>query len=179
MTRRPSPTNTLHHQRCDMQEYTDQERLKGLVSKYSEFISFPIYLQTTAEKEVPVEEEEEPAAAAEDKDSKAADDDDDDDDGDVVDDTDEDAKPKTEKRNVTEWSHLNDNKPIWLRPASDISEDDYNSFYHSISKGKEDPLRHIHFRGEGDVEFKALLFVPKKAPWDYYDQLQVWGCYFW
>ncbi|KAF6264589.1 Hsp90 protein-domain-containing protein [Scenedesmus sp. NREL 46B-D3] len=131
------------------EEYADEARLKQLVTKYSEFINFPIYLQTTTEKDVPVEEEEE-AAAEEEKN----------DEGDVVDEEEEEEeekKPKTVKQNVTEWDHLNDNKAIWLRKASDISEEEYSKFYKAVSKA------------EGDVEFKALLFIPKRAPWDFYD----------
>lgn len=171
------------------EEYADQDRLKSMVSRYSEFIDFPIYLQTTTEKDVPVEEEETDEAAKKDDDTKedeeekkedeSSDDDedaDDDDDGEVIDDEDDDKaddkKVKTVKQNVTEWSHLNDNKAIWLRKASDISDEEYNKFYKAVSKDWEDSLSRVHFKAEGDVEFKALLFIPQRAPYDFYDNIQ-------
>lgn len=170
------------------EEYADQDRLKSMVSRYSEFIDFPIYLQTTTEKDVPVEEEEEEAeAAAEEKkegegdkkeEEDEEDDEEEDEDGEVIDDEDdkaegsEDKKVETVKQNVTEWSHLNDNKAIWLRKASDISDEEYNKFYKAVSKDWEDALSRVHFKAEGDVEFKALLFVPQRAPWDFYDNIQ-------
>eukprot|EP00879_Flechtneria_rotunda_P019160 GHRR01020115.1.p1 GENE.GHRR01020115.1~~GHRR01020115.1.p1 ORF type:complete len:360 (+),score=145.88 GHRR01020115.1:309-1388(+) len=101
----------------------------------------------------------------------------DEEDDDVVDEDEEEQekeeeKPKTVKQNVTEWEHLNDNKAIWLRKAKDVSTEEYNKFYKAISKDWDDSLTHIHFKAEGDVEFKALLFIPKHAPWDFYDNIQ-------
>ncbi|WIA23790.1 hypothetical protein OEZ85_013471 [Tetradesmus obliquus] len=168
------------------EEYADEARLKALVTKYSEFINFPIYLQATTEKEVPVEEEaadeksEKESEEAEKESEKEEDeesekDEKEDDEGDVVDEEDEEEeekKPKTVKQNVTEWEHLNDNKAIWLRKAKDISEEEYNKFYKAVSKDYDDALNRIHFKAEGDVEFKALLFIPKRAPWDFYDNIQ-------
>eukprot|EP00879_Flechtneria_rotunda_P006822 GHRR01007166.1.p1 GENE.GHRR01007166.1~~GHRR01007166.1.p1 ORF type:complete len:676 (+),score=237.26 GHRR01007166.1:233-2260(+) len=173
------------HLKEDAEEYVDEARLKSLISKYSEFINFAIYLQTTNEKDVPVEGEGEEAAADADKiDTEDADKDDkqdakseDEEDDDVVDEDEEEQekeeeKPKTVKQNVTEWEHLNDNKAIWLRKAKDVSTEEYNKFYKAISKDWDDSLTHIHFKAEGDVEFKALLFIPKHAPWDFYDNIQ-------
>lgn len=175
------------------EEYADQDRLKALVSRYSEFIDFPIYLQTTTEKDVPVEEEEEETDEgsnkddeadkkedekkdSEKKDDEADDDEDDDEDGEVIDDEDDDKgddkKVKTVKQNVTEWNHLNDNKAIWLRKASEITDDEYSKFYKAVSKDYDDALSRVHFKAEGDVEFKALLFIPQRAPWDFYDNIQ-------
>nr|QBB20008.1 heat shock protein hsp90B [Ettlia sp. YC001] len=170
------------HLKEGSEEYADEARLKSLVHQYSEFINFPIYLQSTKEKEVPVEEDEEAEPAknetteeadkTEDEDKK-----DEEDEGDVVDEdeeesTDEEKKPKTVKQNVTEWEHLNDNKAIWLRKPKDISDEEYNKFYKAVSKDYDDALTNIHFKAEGDVEFKALMFIPKRAPWDFYDNIQ-------
>ncbi|KAF8060354.1 HSP90B1 [Scenedesmus sp. PABB004] len=171
------------HLKEDAEEYADEARLKGLVSKYSEFINFPIYLQTTTEKDVPVEDDEE-AAPGDDKEGEAGDkeeegdddkkDEEEEDEGDVVDEEEEEEedKPKTVRQNVTEWEHLNDNKAIWLRKAADVGEEEYTKFYKAISKDWDAPLSRIHFRAEGDVEFKALLYVPKHAPHDFYDTIQ-------
>jgi heat shock protein beta len=144
-------------------EYADQGKLKELVAKYSEFINFPIYLHTEkeVEKEVPIDEEEgeEPTAAGDD--SAEGDDDDD-----VADeDEDAEAKPTTRKvkETVREWELLNDNKALWLRPAGEVDDEEYTKFYKALSKDYEAPLTYTHFKAEGDVEFKSILFVPAHA----------------
>ncbi len=148
------------HLKEEAQEYADQNKLKELVNKYSEFINFPIYLHTEkeVEKEVPVEEEAEEEATPEDV---AADGEDD-----VADEEEEEEdKPTTRKvkETVREWELLNDNKAIWLRPAAEVTEEEYTKFYKALSKDFEAPLAYTHFKAEGDVEFKAILFVPARA----------------
>eukprot|EP00878_Enallax_costatus_P000207 GHUV01000266.1.p1 GENE.GHUV01000266.1~~GHUV01000266.1.p1 ORF type:complete len:827 (+),score=175.61 GHUV01000266.1:179-2659(+) len=166
------------HLKEGSEEYADETRLKSLVHQYSEFINFPIYLQATKEKDVPVEEDEEAEPAKDDEketeDAGKEDDKKDDEEGDVVDEDEEEEEktPKTVKQNVTEWEHLNDNKAIWLRKPKDITADEYTNFYKAVSKDYEEPLSNIHFKAEGDVEFKSLMFIPKRAPWDFYDSIQ-------
>ena len=63
---------------------------------------------------------------------------------------------------------MNDNKPIWLRNSKEVDEADYTAFYKSFSKDSEDPLAHVHFSAEGEVTFRSILFVPKAAPHDLY-----------
>ena len=63
---------------------------------------------------------------------------------------------------------MNDNKPIWLRSPKEVEDSDYNQFYKSFSKDSDDPLAHVHFTAEGEVTFKSILFVPKTAPFDLY-----------
>jgi len=77
-------------------------------------------------------------------------------------------KPKTKKEQKTEWfwELLNDTKPIWLRPAKEVKQDEYDNFYKSITKDSGKPLVQIHFNAEGEVEFKAILFIPEEAPAD-------------
>lgn len=58
---------------------------------------------------------------------------------------------------------MNDNKAIWLRDKAEIEDEEYNKFYKALTKDTEEPLEHIHFKAEGEVEFRALLFTPKKA----------------
>ncbi|XP_020203652.1 endoplasmin homolog [Cajanus cajan] len=88
-------------------------------------------------------------------------------------DEDEEKKPKTKtvKETTYEWELLNDVKAIWLRNPKEVTEEEYTKFYHSLAKdfSDEKPLSWSHFTAEGDVEFKAVLFVPPKAPQDLYE----------
>merc|ERR1712146_4473 len=85
-----------------------------------------------------------------------------------VKDGDETDKPKTKKVNeeVVEWTQVNSETAIWTRSARDVEEDEYNRFYKTISKDTENPLTKMHFSAEGEIEFKSILFVPGKAPYD-------------
>merc|ERR1712093_876968 len=161
------------HLKDDCKEFTEPDKIKDLVKKYSEFISFPIYLKETktVEKEVPVEEEEK---KEEKKDEKKDDDKKDDkkedkkeDDKLDIKDGDE-AKKKTKKvsEEVVEWNQVNSEKAIWTRSPRDVEDDDYNRFYKTISKDSENPLTKMHFAAEGEIEFRSILFVPPKAPYD-------------
>merc|ERR1711939_394303 len=140
-------TELTLHLKDDCKEFTEPDKIKDLVKKYSEFISFPIYLRETktVEKEVPVEEEDK-------LDIK---------DGDE-------AKKKTKKvsEEVVEWNQVNSEKAIWTRSPRDVEDDDYNRFYKTISKDSEGPLTKMHFAAEGEIEFRSILFVPPKAPYD-------------
>merc|ERR1711871_1468221 len=79
-----------------------------------------------------------------------------------------DDKPKTkpEQRTTWEWERVNTQSPVWTRDKKDVSDEDYSSFYKSISKDYDDPLSWIHFKAEGEIEFKSILFIPKKSPND-------------
>ncbi|SJK86700.1 F-type H+-transporting ATPase oligomycin sensitivity conferral [Babesia microti strain RI] len=70
---------------------------------------------------------------------------------------------------TNKWHHLNDKQPLWLRPPKEVTDDEYKNFYKAISGDSQDPLTTIHFRGEGDVEFKALLFIPGRPPSEFLD----------
>merc|ERR1711943_60432 len=117
----------------------------------------------TVVKEVPVEEEpkEEAKEGEEKKDEEKKDELE-------VKDGDETAKPKTKKVNeeVVEWTQVNSETAIWTRSPRDVEEDEYNRFYSTISKDTEKPLTKMHFSAEGEIEFKSILLVPKKAPYD-------------
>merc|ERR1719240_1726243 len=154
------------HLKDDCKEFTETDKIKDLVKKYSEFISFPIYLKETktVEKEVPVEEEEKKEEEKKEGDDKKEEKKDELE----VKDGDETKKPKTKKVNeeVVEWTQVNSETAIWTRSPRDVEEDEYNRFYSTISKDTEKPLTKMHFSAEGEIEFKSILFVPKKAPYD-------------
>merc|ERR1711916_107312 len=87
----------------------------------------------------------------------------------IEDDEDDKPKTKTVTKTVWDWVLLNDSKAIWLRSSSEIEPEEYSNFYKALSKDKSDPLTYSHFKAEGDVEFKAILFIPESAPPDMYD----------
>ncbi|CAI5471745.1 unnamed protein product [Closterium sp. Yama58-4] len=176
------------HLKDEASEYLSEDKLKELVKKYSQFINFPIYMWGSREvdEEVPVEEEEvekeddkEEEKDDKDKDDTETDEEEDKDSEDVSEDEekeeeeDKEKKPKTrvEKRTKWEWELLNSVKAIWLRNPKDVTDNEYREFYKSLAKdyGTDKPLSWTHFSAEGDVEFKAVLFIPPRAPYDMYD----------
>merc|ERR1712113_971014 len=78
----------------------------------------------------------------------------------------EEKKKAPKKKTVYEWEQVNTQKAIWLRSKDDVTEEEYHEFYKSISKDYLDPLAYTHFNAEGEIEFKSILFLPKKAPFD-------------
>lgn len=78
-------------------------------------------------------------------------------------------KMKTIKEKVWEWILVNEAKAIWLRNKEEIEEEEYNKFYKALTKDFDDPLNFIHFKAEGEVEFRSILFVPKRAPYDLFE----------
>uniref|UniRef100_A0A7N0R850 Endoplasmin homolog n=1 Tax=Kalanchoe fedtschenkoi TaxID=63787 RepID=A0A7N0R850_KALFE len=156
------------HLRDEAGEYLEESKLKELVKKYSEFINFPIYIWASkeVETEVPVDEDESSDDATDKEESE-------DEDAEKDEDAEAEEKEKTKKvkETVYEWELLNDVKAIWLRSPKEVTEEEYTKFYHTLAKdfGEDKPLAWSHFSAEGDVEFKALLFVPPKAPHDLYE----------
>merc|ERR1711998_465539 len=153
-------TRIVLHLKEDMQEYLEERRLKDLVKKHSEFIGFPIKLQVEKEEEKEVSDDEEEEEGDEDKPK--------------VEDVDEDAEKKEKKtkkvKHVTKsWSHLNEQKPLWMRTPEDVTNDEYTAFYKSLSNDWEEHLAVKHFSVEGQLEFRALLFIPKRAPFDMFE----------
>merc|ERR1712070_205862 len=87
-----------------------------------------------------------------------------------VEEEDEPDEPKTKKvkKTVNDWELINDAKALWTRNPSDITDEEYKSFYQSLTKDFGEPLTHTHFSAEGEVEFKSILYIPKEAPYDLY-----------
>jgi heat shock protein beta len=153
----------------DCLEFLEEERLKGLIKRYSEFINFPIYLYTTKEEEeeVPVEEGDDDSEEDEEEEDEEESDDEEIED---AEDEEEDDKPKTKKvkKTVNDWELINDAKALWTRNPSDITDEEYKTFYQALTKDFGEPLTHTHFSAEGEVEFKSILYIPKEAPYDLY-----------
>jgi molecular chaperone HtpG len=148
----------------DQLEFLEEKRLKEIIKKHSQFIQYPISLWVTKEEEKVVSDDEDDADKDADKNDKEAK---------VEDATDDDAKEKKTKKvkEVTsEWELLNKQKPIWTRNPAEITKEEYGAFYKSLTNDWEDQLATKHFNVEGQLEFTALLFVPKRAPFDMFEQ---------
>lgn len=150
----------------EAQDFLEEDTVKNLIKKYSQFINFPIYLWTskTVDEEIPIEDEETKEAKPEKTDEDEVVEDGDEDA--KVEDEEEEKKPKTKKvsKTVWDWEVMNSNKPIWTRKPAEVSEQEYTEFYKSLTKDTTEPLIQTHFIAEGEVTFKSLLFVPKAQP---------------
>ncbi len=121
-------------------EYLEEYEIRSLIRKYSDYIRYPIRMEVT--KSRPVEEPKDENAEGEDK------------------------APKYES--YTEMETLNSMVPIWQRDKKDVTEEEYETFYRDKFFDYNKPLRTIHYNVEGNVSFKALLYIPGKAPYDFY-----------
>merc|ERR1712141_94432 len=144
-------TKIILYMKDDQVDFLDEKKVQDIIKKHSQFIGYPISLQMekTRDKEV---------------------DDDDDDDAEAGDEK-EDKKPKKKKIKETykEMEQLNKTKPLWTRNPDDISSEEYGEFYKSLTNDWEEHLAVKHFSVEGQLEFRAILFVPKRAPFDLFE----------
>jgi len=149
-------THIIMYVKEDQAEYLEEKRLKEIVKKHSQFIGYPIMLHVEKEKEEELDIEEE-----EKEDKKEGE----------VEETEEKTKEKKKiKVKSIEKEELNKVKPLWTRNPDDIKEDEYTAFYKGLTNDWEAQMAVKHFSVEGQLEFRALLFVPGKAPMDLFEQ---------
>jgi len=138
-----SGTKIMLHLKEEAQEYLDSGKLSDLLKKYSEFITFPIELWNEKVQYDQVVDESAPPPAEGEK-----------------------PKMKSVPRSVYEWEVMNKMKPIWLRNPDVVNASEYSEFYKTTFKAFDEPLTTTHFKVEGQIEFRALVFIPSTMPFE-------------
>jgi molecular chaperone HtpG len=158
-------TKITLHLKDEFTTYLEESQLRNLLKKHSEFINYPISLQIQKTEEREIEDAD--ADANEKKPDESGEP--------VIEEVDEDDTHKTKKtKKVSEvvysWDVTNKHKPIWTRSPDEVSIEEHNAFYKSISNDWDDPILHKHFAVEGQLEFKSVIYVPKRSPNDMFNQ---------
>jgi len=144
----------------DMLQYLEESTIVNLVKKHNQFIDFPIYVESEKTREVEVEPEvKDEVEEVEEEEGKVTD----------VEEKKKEETPTTKTETYTEFEQINKDKPIWTRTAKDVSEEEYSQFYKTLTGDYDSHLDVSHFSVEGQVEYKGLIYVPKRAPQDLFD----------
>ena len=143
----------------DCQHYLDESKCKEIINTHSQYILYPIHLWTTRteSKEVPIDDTTQEVDNEEGKIEE-------------VDNEEDKPKTKTIQEEIQEYVQVNTQLPIWVKKSEDVTHEEYSTFYKSLTNDWDEPLTNIHFVAEGQIEFKSLLYIPKRAPFDMFKQ---------
>nr|KAF7408945.1 hypothetical protein H0235_013797 [Vespula pensylvanica] len=160
------------HMKDEALDFLEEDTVRNLIKKYSQFINFPIYLWNS--KVIQVDEEEDKSKPTEEedgeKDTEDKSEEEEEEDVKVEESSEDEKKTKKVDKTVWDWELLNESKPIWTMKPSEVDDKEYNEFYKTLTKDTQDPLAKIHFVAEGEVTFKSLLFIPKVQPSDSFNR---------
>lgn len=175
----------------DAKEYLEEKKLRDVIGKYSEFINFPIWMEVEKKEMITVEvdakdkkekkegekEGEKDDEKEDEKEDKKEDEESDVEDVEKSEDkSEEKAQPKKRKKKVEkisyEWEQLNTQKPIWTRDSKEVKPSEYHAFYRVFTKDYDDPLAWSHFKAEGDLSFRAIIFIPRHTKSELYQAVR-------
>lgn len=149
----------------DQKDYLEEARIRDIITRHSQFIDFPIELQVEREVQQEVASEPEPVSVS----SETT----------VVEEveeggvTEEDSSVPKQTSTITvkktDWEQLNKQKPLWTRNATEVTQEEYAAFYKSVFNDWDDHMAVKHFSAEGQIQYKSVLFLPKRAPFDMFN----------
>jgi molecular chaperone HtpG len=156
-------TRLYLHLKDDSSEFLEQSTIKTLVDKHSKFIVFPIHLWTSKEVEKQLETVTDSIAESVDESQN--------DEVEIEDVPENETKPETEPKTVKEtvwdFEHLNNKQPLWMEDPKNVTKEQYTEFYKAISDAYDDPVAWKHFKAEGQLEYRGLVYLPSRPPYNF------------